>query len=68
MKKLTFIYQIYQKNSCLKDLIFVNLNMQHITGISSNQLQLVSLEHKIGVENPVRFIDAFTKRISLKFL
>ena len=42
--------------------------MQHITGISRNQLQLVSLEDKIGTENPVRFIDAFTDHISLESL
>ena len=42
--------------------------MQHITGISRNQLQLVSLEDKSGAENPVRFIDVFTEHISLESL
>ena len=37
--------------------------MQHITGISRNQLQLVSLEDKSGGENPVRFINVFTESI-----
>jgi hypothetical protein len=33
--------------------------MQHIQGISSNQLQVSSLEDTIASDNPVRFIDAF---------
>ena len=40
--------------------------MQHIQGISRNQLQIVSLEDKIAVDNPVRFIDAFVSLIDLK--
>ena len=40
--------------------------MQHIQGISRNQLQIVSLEDKIAVDNPVRFIDAFVGLIDLK--
>lgn len=40
--------------------------MQHIQGISRNQLQLVSLEDKIVMDNPVRFIDAFVNFIDLK--
>lgn len=40
--------------------------MQHIQGISRNQLQLVSLEDKISVDNPVRFIDAFVGFVDLK--
>jgi len=40
--------------------------MQHITGISRQQLQINSLEDKIALENPVRFIEAFVKNISLK--
>lgn len=40
--------------------------MQHIQGISRNQLQIVSLEDKITVDNPVRFIDAFVSLIDLK--
>ena len=39
--------------------------MQHITGISRQELQMSSLEDKIGTENPVRFIDAFVEHISL---
>ena len=53
VKKPTFIYQIYQKNSCIKDLIFVNLNMQHITTISRRELNMSSLEDKIGTLNPL---------------
>ena len=40
--------------------------MQQTQGISRNQLQLVSLEDKIAVDNPVRFIDAFVNLIDLK--
>jgi hypothetical protein len=40
--------------------------MQHIQGISRNQLQMVSLEDKISTDNPVRFIDAFVSFIDLK--
>jgi hypothetical protein len=33
--------------------------MQHIQGISRNQLQVSSLEGSITNDNPVRFIGAF---------
>jgi transposase len=39
--------------------------MQHIQGISRNQLQMVSLEDKITAYNPVRFIEAFVTHIDL---
>jgi hypothetical protein len=39
--------------------------MQHITGICRQQLQISSLEDKITVDNPVRFIEAFVEKISL---
>jgi transposase len=42
--------------------------MQHITGISRQQLQISSLEDRISPENPVRFIEAFTEHISLQAL
>lgn len=42
--------------------------MQHIQGISRNQLQMVSLEDKIAPDNAVRFIDAFVSVIDLKKL
>ena len=42
--------------------------MQHISGISRQQLQISSLEDKIASDNPVRFIDAFVENISLKAL
>lgn len=42
--------------------------MQHIQGISRNQLQMVSLEDKITSDNAVRFIDAFVSVIDLKKL
>ena len=40
--------------------------MQHIQGISRNQLQVSSLEDTIAVDNPVRFIDAFVSNIDLE--
>lgn len=40
--------------------------MQHIQGISRNQLQMGSLEDKITSDNPVRFIEAFVSFIDLK--
>jgi transposase len=39
--------------------------MQHIQGISRNQLQMSSLEDTIAADNPVRFIDAFVSSIDL---
>ncbi|MFN3785182.1 MAG: transposase, partial [Spirosomataceae bacterium] len=42
--------------------------MQHISGISRQQLQLSSLEDKITLDNPVRFIEAFVEHISLELL
>ena len=40
--------------------------MQHIQGISRNQLQVSSLEDTIAADNPVRFIDAFVSSIDLE--
>ena len=42
--------------------------MQHITGISRQQLQISSLEDTISPDNPIRFIDAFVENISLQAL
>ena len=42
--------------------------MQHIQGISRNQLQVCSLEDTIAADNPVRFIDAFVGSIDLEKL
>ncbi|MEC5167539.1 transposase [Flavobacterium sp. PL11] len=42
--------------------------MQHISGTSREQLQISSLEDKIDVDNPIRFIDAFVEHISLEAL
>ena len=42
--------------------------MQHIAGLSHQQLQIGSLEDKIALDNPVRFIEAFVKYISLESL
>ena len=40
--------------------------MQHIQWTQRYQLQISSLEDKIGTENPVRFIDAFVEHICLE--
>ena len=39
--------------------------MQHIQGVSRYQLQMISLEDKIAIDNSVRFIDAFVGVIDL---
>ena len=40
--------------------------MQHITGISRNQMTIASLESSISADNPIRFIDAFVEHVDLK--
>jgi hypothetical protein len=65
VKKLPLSPTNVLKNVCTKDLFFVVLNRQHITGICRQELQMSSLEDKIGTENSVRFIDAFVEHISL---
>ena len=42
--------------------------MQHVTGISRNQMTFSSLEDTISADNPIRFIDAFVENIDLKAL
>ena len=42
--------------------------MQHITGISRNQMTIASLEDTISLDNPIRFIDAFVEHLELKAL
>ena len=42
--------------------------MQHIIGISRQQLQISGLEDKIITDNPIRFIEAFVENISLQAL
>ena len=42
--------------------------MQHIRGISRNQMTISSLESRIASDNPIRFIDAFVENIDLKAL
>ncbi|HTG67428.1 MAG TPA: transposase, partial [Flavobacterium sp.] len=42
--------------------------MEHITGISRNQLHLSSLEDYISSDNQVRFIDAFVENLNLSKL
>ena len=37
--------------------------MQHISGISRDQLSFSTLEDDIGKENPVRYIDAFVEQL-----
>ena len=40
--------------------------MQHIQGISRQQLQVVSLEDSISQDNSVLFVDAFVHSIHLE--
>ena len=40
--------------------------MQNIAGLSRQQSQISSLEDKITLDNPVRFIEAFVEYISLE--
>ena len=42
--------------------------MQHIIGISRNQMVFSSLEDTISQDNPIRFIEAFVEHIDLKML
>ena len=42
--------------------------MQHITGISRQQMHFSSLEDTISPDNQVRFIDAFVEYIDLSKL
>jgi hypothetical protein len=57
--------QIYYK-TCKKNKDIVCLLMQHIEGISRQQLQVVRLEDPISQDHPVRFIDAFVHSIKLE--
>ena len=59
------LQQIYLK-TCKKNRKALYLKMQHIQGISRNQLQMSSLEDTISADNPVRFIDVFVGLIDLK--
>jgi hypothetical protein len=44
---------------------FYFLSMQHIIGISRQQVRFSSLEDTISPDNQVRFIDAFVESIDL---
>ena len=44
------------------------LKMQHIAGLSRQQLQICSLEDKIALDSPLRFIKTFVEFISLEAL
>ena len=39
--------------------------MQHIQGIARSQISFGSLEDRISVDNPVRFIDVFAAKLDL---
>ena len=47
---------------------FVILRMQHMSGISRNELRLSSLEDASSADNQVRFIDAFVSFLDLSKL
>ena len=42
--------------------------MQHIARLSRQQLQICSLEDKIALDNPMRFIEAFVEYVSVEAL
>ena len=42
--------------------------MQHISGISREQIRFTSIEDFISTENPVRFIDSFVHALDLNKL
>ena len=67
-EKTSLIHTNITKNSCYIHYDFLYLAMQHIQGISRQQLQLESLEDKISVDNSVRFIDAFVGVIDMEKL
>jgi hypothetical protein len=48
-----------------KNIVFRIITIQHIQGISRNQIQIVRLEDKITPDNPALFIDAFVNQIDL---
>ena len=56
------------KNSCHIHYDFLYLVMQHIQGISRQQVQLESLEDKISVDNSVQFIVAFVGVLDMEKL
>ncbi|MFV8331762.1 hypothetical protein ACNQGB_14960 [Flavobacterium sp. XS1P32] len=63
VQKLPFYYaQIYQ-NVDIKRRFFIFLSMQHIIGISHQQLRFTSLEDTISPDNQVRFIDALVEYV-----
>ena len=66
MNKLSEFYDQIYKNTCKKNKDIVYLVMQHILGISRQQLQVGSLKDTISQGNPVRFIDAFVHSIHLE--
>ncbi len=47
VKKQSQSYPQIYKNTCKKNKVFVNLVMEHLQGISRNQLQVVPLEEDI---------------------
>lgn len=68
MKKLPFHYQQIYQNIGIKTGFFVFLRMQHITGISRQQMRVSSLEDAIRPDNQVLFIDAFVEFVDLNKL
>jgi len=66
VKKLPFNSSKIAKKTLIKHRKDVYLKMQYIQVAHRHQLQMSSFEDKIGIENPVRFIDAFVEHISLE--
>ena len=42
---------------------FVHLKIHHIAGLSRQQLQICSVEDKMDLKGPLRFIEVFVKYI-----
>ncbi|WP_417940351.1 transposase [Flavobacterium sp. RS13.1] len=68
MKKLRFLFSTNIEKYCLKTGFFVFLRMQHILGISRQQMRFSSLKEAISADNQVRFIDAFVTFLDLEKL
>jgi hypothetical protein len=65
-EKKTTILTTNISKSWFKNYFFVFLILQHIQGISRNQVQMYSLEDKITTDLSVSFINTFLKFIKAK--
>ena len=68
MKKPVVFFQTNIPKSWFKNKNIRILTMQHISGISRQQIQFSSPEDEIALDNSVRFIEAFVETISIQKL